>query len=162
VNITDQLFGSTGLHAVGVWQMCVRAVIVFAYLLVLLRFGDRRTFGRFATIDIAVAVLLGSTLSRALTGNAPIAATFAASAVLVGLHWTVSHLTYASPRARRALEAQPVVLVRDGQLDHDAMSHVAISEDEIRAMLRSNAGTEDLASVKIAYLERSGKISFVR
>lgn len=52
------------------WQMCVRAAVVFAYGVLAFRLTYRRFFGQSTDFDIVVAILIGSTLSRALTGNA--------------------------------------------------------------------------------------------
>lgn len=159
--LVNQVFGSDA-QTITWWQMCLRAIVVFAYLLVLIRLGERRTFGRFAAFDIVVAVLLGSTFSRALTGNARLGPTFAATALLFALHWATAWLAYKSRAVRRRLEARPIALVRDGVLQRDEMQRAAVTEDDLLAALRSNAGTEDLSLVRVAYLERSGKLSFVR
>ncbi|MGE5186648.1 MAG: DUF421 domain-containing protein [Acidobacteriota bacterium] len=157
----DHIFGANAQTG-SWWQMCLRATVVFAYLVLLIRVGERRTFGRFASFDIVAAVLLGTTLSRALTGNSPLGPTFAAAAVLVGLHWAVSRLAFRFRTIRERLEARPIALVRDGVLQQDEMRRAAVTEEDLRGALRSTAGTEDLSTVRVAYLERSGNLSFVR
>ncbi len=76
------------------WQMASRAVLVFVYLLALVRVGMRRVFGRFTSFDIVIAILLGSILSRALTATVPLGPAFVASAVLVALHWSIARLAF--------------------------------------------------------------------
>lgn len=61
------LFGSLG-H-VSWLQECARAAVIFAYGLVLVRVAGRRVFGKWAALDIIVSVIVGSNLSRALTGK---------------------------------------------------------------------------------------------
>lgn len=51
------------------WQMCTRAIIVFFYLLFLIRVGSRRIFGKNTSFDIVIGVMLGSILGCALTAN---------------------------------------------------------------------------------------------
>jgi len=53
--------------------------VIFAFGLALVRLAGRRVFVRWAALDIVVAVVVGSNLSRALTGTAPLGGTLAAS-----------------------------------------------------------------------------------
>lgn len=50
------------------WQMTIRAVIVFVYAMLLYRIVPVRVFGGSAAPDLVIAVIVGSSLSRALTG----------------------------------------------------------------------------------------------
>ena len=52
--------------------MGTRAVIVFLWAMVLYRVIPRRALGGNAAVDIVLLVLIGSSLSRALTGTAPL------------------------------------------------------------------------------------------
>lgn len=79
------------------WQMTIRAAIIF-FLLFLVRIGGKRAFGKTTAFDIVLGVLLGSALSRSLTGNAPLLPTLAASGSLVLLHFLVAKLALNSQR----------------------------------------------------------------
>ena len=161
MHLIGHLFG-TSAATITWWQMAVRAVLVFSYLLLLLRIGGRRVFGRFTNFDIVVAILLGSTLSRTLTANAALGPTMAASAVLVFLHSLVARVAFMRRGIAWLVEGREEVLVRDGVLQEDAMQHAAIKEADLVEALRSSQGTEDLSQVRVARLERNGHISFVR
>jgi uncharacterized membrane protein YcaP (DUF421 family) len=71
------------------WQESMRAVIIFFYGLVLIRFLGRRAFGKHSTLDILLAIVIGSNLSRAITGNAPFIQTIIATAVIFALYWLI-------------------------------------------------------------------------
>lgn len=144
-----------------VGPMVLRVVVIYLAALLLIRIGQRRLFGRSAALDIVVGIVLGSLLSRGINGTAAFAATLAAAAVLVALHWLSS---LAASRARTLalmIEGEPRVLVRDGEPLHDALRASHLSEEELRAALRQQTGTEELARVRRATLERSGEISFL-
>lgn len=51
------------------WQMAIRAFIVFLVAIVLIRIGNKRIFGKYSSFDIVLGIILGSILSRAITGN---------------------------------------------------------------------------------------------
>jgi len=42
------------------------------------------------------------------------------------------------------------------------MRRAAITDDELLEAMRADAGTDDLGSIRAAYVERNGRISFVR
>lgn len=50
-------------------QDCARAVLVFICGLVLVRIAGRRVFGQWSALEIVVSIIIGSNLSRALTGS---------------------------------------------------------------------------------------------
>ncbi len=144
------------------WQMAARGVAVFFFAVILLRLLYARVFGRFAAIDTTVAILLGSTLSRALTGNARFAPALATVAILMGLHAVLVWATGRSPALSRLVKGREKRLVANGQMQHDVMRRAGISEDDLREALRLRAGQAELGGIDAAYLERDGSVSFIR
>ncbi len=143
------------------WQMCIRAGIVFLYGLVLYRVMPRRAFGSTAAADIVVVVVMGSSLSRALTGNAPLLPTLAATATLAALYMVVTELTRRSALLSRLIKGRPLQIVCDGRIDWHALHHAELGERDLTETLRMR-GIADVEQVEAAYLERNGRISVVR
>ncbi len=143
------------------WQMSIRAVIIFLYGVILLRVAGQRAFGRQSALDIVLTVLIGSNLSRAMTGGSPFLPTMAGSAALVLLYYVSIHVTQRSDRVGYLLKGEHQVLVRDGRPDPAAMRQVGVSQIDLHETLRSE-GVDSLSDVKLATLERSGHISVVK
>lgn len=143
------------------WQMCIRATIIFFYLLFLVRFGSIRAFGRSTSFDIVLAILLGSTISRALTGNSKLIPTLAASAVLVFLHRALAVWAFYSEKIGHLVKGKEIPLAKGGSFDRKAMKKASITRHDILEALRTSKGKTDSDIVKDAYLERSGKISLI-
>jgi uncharacterized membrane protein YcaP (DUF421 family) len=97
------------------WQECARAAVIFAYGFALVRIAGRRVFGKWAALDIIVSIIVGSSLSRAVTGNAALFGTLTAMTLLIGLHWVLSHAAARSPRLSRLLEGSAIELARNGE-----------------------------------------------
>src|SRR5687767_11251754 len=74
------------------WQMSVRAVIIFFYGILLVRLAGKRTFGKYSAFDIVIAIVVGSNMSRTLTGNAPFWETLAATTILALIHFVLGRL----------------------------------------------------------------------
>lgn len=143
------------------WQECVRALVVFAYGLGLMRISGRRTFGRWSALDIVVSIVFGSSLSRALTGNAPFGGTLAAMTVLIALHWALARAVTVSPKVADALEGESVTLAEAGTLNDEGMRGFSVSGRDLHEALRG-AGILHLAEARLVMLEPSGKISVVK
>lgn len=159
-SILHQLLGQGGGHATAA-QACLRAVVIFVYGWVLVRLAGRRIFGRWAALDIVVSITAGSNLSRALTGNAELWPTLAATTVLVALHWLAASLAVHWRRAAPLIEGRPVQVVDDGEPVLPAMRRRHVTFADIEEAMRG-AGLQDLSAVRTATLEPSGKISILR
>lgn len=150
--------GAKGLTAA---EMAARGAFGFIVLLAMIRIGRRRMMGRTGPFDLVVTLIIGSTLSRGITGNAPLLPTLAACAAIIAVHWTISATAARSAFLGRWIEGKPVELLRNGQLNRVALKQRAISEQDMQEALRLQAKRQDLSEVAVATLERSGTISMV-
>ncbi len=157
----DAIIGQGTPMQIAWWQMAIRGIIIFFYGIVLLRVAGRRAFGRQSALDIVLTVLIGSNLSRAMTGGSPFLPTIAGSAVLVLLYWIGIHLTQRWDFAGFLVKGEFAVLLRDGTLDHAALRRAGVSERDLREAIRSE-GAADPSEVHLATLERSGHVSVVK
>ena len=152
-----------GTSAEGIlwWQMVCRGILIFFYTLFLVRFGGRRIFGKTTSFDIVLGVILGSTLSRALTANASFFPTLAVTAVLVVLHRLLGRLAQHSQAIASLIKGSEVRLVEDGQIREEDLKKANLTVHDLMECLRLNGGTMNVEDVKAAYLERSGDVSVV-
>lgn len=142
------------------WQMSLRAVLILVFGLLLIRLLGRRAFGKQNPLDIVVAIVIGSNLSRALTGNAPFFPTLTASAVLLGVFCLLEEIAARWHFLSRLLKGDPVALMRDRNLDRRAMERWGVTEGDIEEAARQS-GKPGLDALDDALLERSGKISTI-
>jgi len=142
-------------------QLCVRALILFVVGIVYIRIAGRRTFSHASPLDIVVAIIVGSNLSRAMTGKAPFWPALAATLLLVVLHRVLIMATIRWSWLAKLMKAEPTVLVRDGVEDRKAMLRHGVGETDLLEGLRLEQ-VETSADVRLATLENSGKISVIR
>lgn len=142
------------------WQMMNRAVIVFVYALTLYRVAPRRSFAGLSAQDVVLTVVLGSSLSRALTGNAPLVPTLAATAALVVLHSMLSSMARRSEVISRLVKGRPIQLIQEGEVDWKAARRSDLGERDLSEQLRLK-GVKRPVEVEEAYLERNGAISVI-
>jgi uncharacterized membrane protein YcaP (DUF421 family) len=143
-------------------HMAARAVVVYAAGLVMARLGDRRFLAKASAFDVILAIVLGSVISRAITGSAPFFPSLAAGLVLVVTHLAFAAASFRFSRFGKVIKGRPRVVVRNGEILWDAMRASHFSENDLRGALRSQAHIDDLSQVAEARLERSGDVSVVK
>jgi len=142
------------------WQMGVRAVIIFIVAIFVLRFGDQRIFGKSSAFDIVLGIILGSILSRTITGNAPFLETTFVAFLLVGLHYILAVLSFKFTRFGRYVKGRAIELIKEGNLQKNNMRRTNITYNDLCEACRKNK-IESVEDVKTAFLERSGEISLI-
>ena len=147
-------------EAISWWQMCARATLMFAYGILLLRLAGTRIFGKSVPLDIVMSVIIGSNLSRTLTGNAPVVEVMIATAWLLALHWALAQVAHRYRWFSNLVKGKPHVLVKDGAIDWGAMRHEGIGTRDLETALRDE-GVDGPEEVERATLERDGSISVV-
>jgi uncharacterized membrane protein YcaP (DUF421 family) len=60
------------------------------------------------------------------------------------------------------IKGNPEELVRNGQLIRSALRKHQIAEEDVREDLRLDAQVEDLSKIRVARLECSGDLSFIK
>ena len=145
----------------GMGQMALRAVVVYVATVLMVRLGKKRFMGQSTAFDVILGIMLGSIVSRAITGNAPFVPALGAAAVLLAMHWLFSALAFSSHSFGKAIKGEPRVLVRDGTVAREDMRQAHMSEGDLWEDLRGE-GVSRLEQVAEARLERSGKLSVIK
>ncbi|MBC6990927.1 DUF421 domain-containing protein [Hymenobacter sp. BT491] len=159
----DQLLGlQADAHTITTAQMCVRAVVVFAVGLALLRFAGMRTFGSGTAFDMVLKIILGAVLSRAIVAASPFGSTLLASMVLVVLHRLLAIASFYSNAVGKVIKGAPKKLAQDGKLLTDNLRRANITDRDLHEGLREAANVDSISETDIVQLERNGKITVVK
>ena len=142
-------------------QIALRATFVFLVWLAIVRMADRRLLGKYSAFDVVLAVMLGSVLSRAINGAAPLWGTLAAAAVLVAMHWVISLLSFYWHAFGHVVKGLPRTLIVDGKVYEDELRRNFITNHDLCEMLRLQGRIADPSEAKLATLERNGQISAI-
>lgn len=142
-------------------QECARAVLILFYGLLAVRIVGRRIFGKWSALDIVVSIVIGSNLSRALTGSAPLLGTLAATSLFLLLHWLLAHCAARFPAMSRLLEGRAITIYREGVHDRDARLRHSVSQADLDEALRQS-GLASVSDAREVTLEPSGKITVLK
>ncbi len=143
-------------------QVSLRGIIVFLATLITVRIGHKRSLAQRTPFDAVLLVILASVLSRAVNGSAPFFATIGGGVVLVIVHRLFAHLAYYSHGFGILVKGRPDVIVRDGEREASMMRRNHISVHDLEEDMRLDAHSEDLSRIRVARVERSGEISFIK
>ncbi|HUF20339.1 MAG TPA: YetF domain-containing protein [Burkholderiales bacterium] len=143
------------------WQMALRAIIIYLTAIVLVKVGQKRFMGKNTAFDMILGIILGSVLSRAITGNADLLPTITAGATLVALHWLFSVTSFHFSFFGTFIKGREKMLIRDGEINWDNMRKSHLSRHDLEMALRSSGQVTEPEDVKLAYFERSGDISVI-
>src|SRR5437868_5400497 len=143
-------------------QISLRGIIVFVATLIMVRLGHKRSLARKTAFDAVLIVILASVLSRAINGSAAFFATIGGSVVIVLVHRLFAFIAYHSHWFGCLLKGRPELIVENGNLIWNTMRRNHISVHDLEEDLRLDAQMEDASKVKVARVERSGDISFIK
>ena len=143
-------------------QIALRALIVFVTTLIMVRLASKRSLAEKTAFDAVLIVVIASMLARAINGSAPFFATLGTGFVLVFLHRLLGVAAYYSHGFGILIKGKAEVLVENGRLQRSNMCLNHISEHDLEEDMRRDAATDDLSRIKVARVERSGDISFIK
>jgi uncharacterized membrane protein YcaP (DUF421 family) len=143
-------------------DLVIRAVIVYAVILIFTRILGRRELSSLQPFDLILLVVIGDLIQQGVTQNdLSVTGVVIILSTIGVLQVLVSFVVYRFRRLRPVLNGEPVVIVQDGQPIERNMRRERITVDDIAEQARLNQ-IESLEQIKFAVLETSGQISFIK
>ena len=163
--IEDALWTVLGIglesRDINVMQMALRAAIIYLVTVLMVRLGKKRFMGRATAFDVILGIMIGSIVSRAVTGNAPFLPALAATAVLLAMHSLFSWAALHWHGFGNLIKGHDQLLIRDGEIDKEEMRKAHMTDRDLWEDLRgkSISRLEDVAEGR---LERNGGLSVIK
>lgn len=142
-------------------QVLATGVVIYAVVIATLRLAGKRTLAKLNAFDLVVTVSLGSVLATVIVSRdvAWIEAV-AAITVLVTSQYVVAWASTRWRWVRRAVRADPAVVVRDGRRLAGTMRSHRVTESDVDQAVRA-AGYGGLDQIAAVVLETDGSLSVV-
>lgn len=138
----------------------LRAVVIYAALLVALRLFGKREVGQFTLYDLVFILLVANALQPAITGpDTSVVGGLVLIVALVSTNFVVGRLD-SLPRFHRLFSPHPAVIIRDGHYMQEVMRREGVDKEEVEMAMREH-GVTDIGEVQLAVLEADGSISIV-
>lgn len=143
-------------------MVVLRSAFVYLLLFVIFRFASRRELAQATLFDFLTVLLIANVVQNSMVGNnTSVFGGIAGALTLYLLSLVFGRLSARSRRVQRLLEGEPVLLVKNGDIQHDTMHRQAVSHNDLLSAIRKQ-GLARLADVSYAILELDGSISVIR
>ncbi len=137
-------------------EKIVRPIIVYCFLILLLRIFGKRELAQLNPFDLVVLLSLSNVVQNALIGNDnSVTGGIVGAMSLLTINWIVVRLLYSSPQADSFIEGTERVLILDGVLDHVALRKELLTEQELLSVVHRQ-GFDDFEAVQKCVLEPNG------
>jgi uncharacterized membrane protein YcaP (DUF421 family) len=142
-------------------EKVLRAIFVYAFLLIALRLFGRRELSQLTAFDLIVLLTLSNILQNAMIGNDnSVTGGLIGATVLLSVNAAIAYAAFRSRRFERLVEGVPQVLIHAGRVDAKAMRSTLITEQDLIAAIH-NQGLERFEDVRLAIAEPNGTISVI-
>jgi uncharacterized membrane protein YcaP (DUF421 family) len=139
-----------------------RSLVLAIALLVLMRVVGKRLVGEVTAVDLVTGVSVGTIAgSTAITAAIPLWGGLLALLSWGAFEWVSVYLASRSPWFEKMIAGKATALVEDGQIVPRNLRKAMLSENSLRSMLQDRQ-IGDLAQVKEAVLEPSGKLGVIK
>ena len=139
----------------------IRAVVVFAFVLLLLRVAGKRQIGQMTPFDLVLLLIISNAVQNSMNGgDNSITAGIILATTLVAINYGVAWIAFRSKTVERLLEGRPVILVHNGKVDHHSLEQSQMTQHDLEVTLRA-AGYAGPHQVRYAVLETTGRVSVI-
>src|SRR5262245_49079113 len=142
-------------------ELILRAVIVYAFLLIALRLTGKRQVGQLAPFDLVLLLVLSNAVQNSINaGDNSLVGGLVSATALIALNFGLGTLTFRNKKVEAWVEGQPQVLIHNGKLYQQALASNKLTQHELAGALR-RSGVTCIDDVELAMLENNGAISVI-
>ena len=139
-----------------------RTLIIYAFLLITMRFMGKRQLGELEISELVITFLLSEIASLPITNpELPLLHAVVPVLTLMALEVLLSAGTLKLPRLKAAISVRPALIIYNGKLLRRELIRARISNEEFLSQLRQK-DIFDISDVEYAILEPNGQISAVK
>ena len=140
----------------------LRALAVYAFLLVLFRLAGKRSLSEMTSFDFILLLIISEAIQQALLDDdSSMTNGFLVVLTLVGVSIALSLIKQRSETLDKLLDGTPEIIIDNGRLLRERMNRARVDEGDIMQAARQQQGLERLDQIKYAVLERSGGITVI-
>jgi uncharacterized membrane protein YcaP (DUF421 family) len=142
-------------------DIAFRSLAVYVFMLTFIRVTGKKELSQLNTIDVVLILLISNSVQNAMVGNnTSLLGGLAAAATLFMLNYLLKKITFKNKKIRDFVFQHPEILIHNGKLNFEKLSHLGITDEEIKEAMREH-GVEYYKDVKLAMFEVDGNISII-
>jgi uncharacterized membrane protein YcaP (DUF421 family) len=146
--------------ALPVLEKIVRPILVYVFLVVVLRLAGKRELAQLNPFDLVVLLTLSNTVQNAIIGDDnSLTGGLIGAATLLLVNYIFVRFLYSHPGVDAIVEGKSDMLMEHGKLDKSKLRKELITLPELEAAAHRQ-GFDSLSDVDCARIEPGGTISF--
>lgn len=154
------MWGNMFHLAVPVLEKILRPILVYVFLVVVLRLAGKRELAQLNPFDLVVLLTLSNTVQNAIIGDDnSLTGGLIGAATLLLVNYIFVRFLYSHPEVDAIVEGRSDLLMEHGKLDKRKLRKDLITLPELEAAAHKQ-GFDSLADVDCARIEPGGTISF--
>ena len=139
-----------------VLEKVLRPIIVYVFLVILLRVFGKRELAQLNPFDLVVLLCLSNTVQNAIIGeDNSVTGGLVGAFALCAINYAVIRFLFRHRRLDQLIEGRPAVLIKDGKLHRRAMARELINRSELLTIAHRQ-GFDTLDDVESCTLEPGG------
>lgn len=153
---TDAVTSDMFNMALPVAEKLLRPLIVYIFLVVVLRIFGKRELAQLNPFDLVVLLSLSNTVQNAIIGDDnSVTGGLIGAFSLLATNYLVVRFVFKHRRLDQLIEGTPTVLIENGQLNHKALAKELLTESELDVVAHRQ-GFSKLDELESAVLEPGG------
>jgi uncharacterized membrane protein YcaP (DUF421 family) len=139
--------------------LIIRTILVYCAILLIFRLMGKREIGELSILDLVVFIMIAELAVIAIEDpKMPVTQAVLPMFLLMLIQIGLAIVSLKSQKARKLLDGEPVILIKDGKIDERQMRKQRYNFDDLLLQLREK-DIGDIRDVEYAILEPSGKLS---
>ncbi len=140
-----------------------RTAIVTLLIVFVIKWLGNKGLGQLSSIELIIILGLGNAVSEPMLNPTEVSIPqgFAVIIIAIAIFKMYDYLTTKYKKFSKMIVSKPILLIKDGNILHEALLKARISRDEFESYLRLS-GTDDISDIKTSYLEINGQVSFIK
>ena len=139
----------------------IRTVLIYILIIIAMRIMGKRQLGELQPVELVVTLLISDMAAVPMQESGlPLLSGVLPIMILVALELLLSGLMLKSPRFSRLVSGNPIILVKEGELQQAAVKKMRMTVDDFMESLRQQ-GVFNPEDVACAIVEPNGHISLM-
>ncbi|MES2500656.1 MAG: YetF domain-containing protein [Pseudomonadota bacterium] len=141
------------------WELVVRGIVVYVFLILLLRITGKRQIGQLSPFDLVLLLILSNAVQNSMNaGDDSLIGGLIVATTLVAVNYLIGLIAFKSKKLEVILEGRPQVIIHHGKLFEDVMDEAKLTRNELDSTLRQS-GYFEIKDVRLAILENNGTVT---
>ena len=144
------------------FSIIFKTLLLYFFIVIAYRIMGKKEVGKLSIIDLIVSILIAELAAISIEQyDSSILISIIPISCLVIIEVLFSYLGLKNSKIRKIIEGNPIVIIKNGELNFEAMRRLRYSLDDLISQLREQ-GIKSIEEVNYAVLENNGKLSIFK